>query len=139
MRFKKRNKEYKCSKVHYDQDFAHYLKNKKITVVAIDGGKGNYITAPSRGGQFSNLFTVINGLPITAKVIIVDIEIMSTNYRDGVVTTLFAKAVSEPIEVKETKLLDSSWSGSGLKYLINNSIEFSTSSYDVVYEILNTI
>lgn len=141
----KKTKNYRCLKSHHDNDIKRYFKNN-LTVVAVDGGKGKYITAPVYAGEFSDMFTVINGLDVTENIVLVDIEIVSTNWKAdgsskdyGVVNTIFAKAVSEPIAVKNKQLTDTSWSGSSTSYLLNGQHEVNCSSYSVISQIIDKI
>jgi hypothetical protein len=120
---------------NYKEDFEYYLNNN-FTVLAVDGGKGDYITAVTYAGQFSDMLTVIKlPLPITSKYIMVEIKIKSSNYKDGNVNTLFAEATNEPVIIKEISFIKTSWSGSDNKLLINEEKEISMSSHHVMSKI----
>lgn len=133
----KNTTNHSCNKKHYDEDNVYYLQNT-FTVLAVDGGKGSYITAITNAGPFSNMFTVIKGLPITDKYILVEIVVKGSNYNNTTVNTLFAEAINVPIPVLDYKYISTSWSGSGNEIFINNEHKILLSSYDIQMEILNS-
>jgi hypothetical protein len=117
------------------EEFSYYLENNTFSVLAVDSGKGNYITALTYAGPFSDMLTVIKNLPVTGKYIMVEIKIKSSNYKDGNVNTLFADATNEPVIINDISFTKTSWSGSDNKLLINEQKEISMSSYHVMSKI----
>ena len=104
----------------------HIKTLKNITVIAIDNGNGNYITAVKVKNDW--IKTVINGITPTSKIIYLNIDITDSNLKNDTVSKFSAAAVSEITAITSYNQVDGSYGT--YSYSINENKRFSFRASD---------
>ena len=117
-----------CTKANISKrNLSRHTENlKNITVIAIDGGQGHYITAVQIKNNW--IKTVINGIKPTSKIVYLKIDATNTNFKNDSVSKVFASAVSEVTEITSHKQIDGSYGT--YSYSINDGKMFSFRASD---------